>query len=200
MKLLHGIAALAFVLLFSTLALADTIPTDPHMIPAVCPVNTVCVDIPVTGNTIPAVMTDANGNLPGTTMLFQNANTGIGGTSLITWTTFEIVIHAVIPFSATNNFNDPALLPAGFFQAFGTPTVTVANGETFLNYPALPAPTLFSIGPGDTLGYFGFGLPANTQVDGFANVPEPATFALLLTGIAGVVARRRLRKHRIDHS
>lgn len=86
-------------------------------------------------------------------------------------------------------------------EAFANCTVTTINGLTTIflsgvnkNFLGIPAGQNFSIQFGcvqDTCW------PGGLDFTGTANVPEPATMALLLTGIGGIISRKRWLKRAV---
>jgi hypothetical protein len=114
------------------------------------------------------------------TLFFSNAS-GVNWTSLLLT---EVGVAANLVNCSSN--------------AFAGCTVSTINGVTtiFLSgiskgFPGIPAGQNFSILFGCVNGAC---WPGGLDFTATANVPEPATMALMLTGLAGIVTRRRWQK------
>ncbi len=132
---------------------------------------------------------------------------GGGGLSPGLGTSFSFNSSALSPcstligFLCFSGFNDSGVLwsslgiffpsningvTCGASSLFSNPCQVIGNEVLFSGLPGILNQTHF------TIAIKGF--PDDTNFEVIANVPEPATVTLFLTGLGALIARRRLRK------
>jgi len=172
MKILRALFALVLVLMLAAAAFANS-STDPKII----------VRDPVCSGPCTPVGTHFTFTVPasGTGILLFNNASGVA------WTTLRLVESGVAAANVDCQTN-----------VFLNCTVgTLPNGKTFILLSGIGG-GFAGITPGENFSItFGCATgvcqpwPGNLPFSGVANVPEPATVALVLTGLGGIVLRRK---------
>ena len=183
MRLCRAILVVFLLAFSATVALADTIPPDPRII-----------ILGATGST----------SVLGLNFSFQANNQGLGTFFFVNnsnqdWLRLDILTVPPSPCSTITgssdvfaNFSCASIPNSGgqvLMSFFGVGTFFV--GEFSQTFPGILNGTEFAIGLGTNLAE---AWTPNESFSARANVPEPATLALFLTGVGILAVRRRFRK------
>ena len=176
---------LALLLLFGVGAWADTVPIDPQIIIVGRGDPT-----PIFGLTFPVPF----GSCAGTGLESEFCFEGINFSG-VDWTNLALMITPPDPSTAIGALS----CSSDLFALNNCSGMVGGPGETLFvlflqgTGPGIPTEPI-DFDPPFAIGFSLF--PTGTTVSAAANVPEPGTMALFLTGVGALVARRRLRNGR----